>query len=50
MRESLSATFLGVMIALTLSMVPALAQSALQDVTGRDWLWIIAVVALVARV
>ncbi len=48
MRTSLFSTSAAMMMALVLSMVPALAQSTFPNVTGRDWVWIITIVALVA--
>ncbi len=48
MRASSFLTLISVMAVLPLSVVPALAQGALPNVTGRDWVWIIALVALIA--
>ncbi len=48
MRTSLLTTLICLMIAFAMSMVPALAQTSFPNVTGRDWVWIIIIVALVA--
>jgi Kef-type K+ transport system membrane component KefB len=48
MRVRSLVTVFSVMVILLLAMVPALAQTTQASPTGRDWVWIIGTVALIA--